>query len=212
MCRLLAIRDAVPFPISEPLGRLAGIAQHSREFQGDGWGCAWREGDRWREYRSVTPIWEDRLDRFGETRLLLAHARSAFRNEGIEAGNNMPFVEDQVAFVFNGELRGVRLEAPGRIGAEKLFHFLRRLGGDESGAALRRSIEIVSRRTTYVRAMNFVMATARTLRICSRYSEDAEYFTMHLTQRGERLAVCSEPWPGEGGWVPIANGSVLEFG
>jgi hypothetical protein len=211
MCRLLAVRDATPFSMPEQLTRLAAIARKSREYQGDGWGCAWDEGDRWQEYRSITPIWEDDLDRFGRTRLLLAHARSAFRNEGIEVGNNMPFVEDGIAFVFNGELRGVRIDAPGRIGAEKLFHFVRRLGGDQGILALRRSVDVVVRRTTYVRAMNFVMATGTILRVCSRFSEDPGYFTLHLRRCADRLAICSEAWPGEPGWVAIPNDSILEF-
>ena len=46
-----------------------------------------------------------------------------FRNEGIAVENNMPFLSGRHGFVFNGELRGVRIAATGRIGAEKLFRF-----------------------------------------------------------------------------------------
>ena len=211
MCRLLAVRDADPFAIPGQLRALAAIARHSREFQGDGWGCAWWDGQTWQRYRSLTPIWEDQLDQFGETRLLLAHARSAFRNEGIAVENNMPFIEDEVAFVFNGELRGVRLTAPGRIGAEKLFHTFRRLGAARDTAALRRAVDVVVRRTAYVRAMNLVMADGGGFRVVSRFNEDPDYFTMHLKREGTRLAICSEPFQGGDGWHPIANGSVLEF-
>jgi predicted glutamine amidotransferase len=211
MCRLLVIRDAEAFAISDQLRALAMIARHSREYQGDGWGCAWWDGHAWHAYRSVSPIWDDQLDRFGETRLLVAHARSAFRNEGIAVENNMPFVEDGVAFVFNGELRGVRLSAPGRIGADKLFYVLRQLGGARDTAALARAIDIVVRRTAYVRAMNLVIVHQGGIRVVSRFSENPDYFTMHVKQDRARIAVCSEPFAGDAGWRPIANGSVLEF-
>jgi glutamine amidotransferase len=211
MCRLLAVRDAEPFAIPGQLRALAAIARHSREYQGDGWGCAWLDDERWHVYRSIAPIWEGRLDRFGETRLLVAHARSAFRNEGVAVENNMPFIEDDVAFVFNGELRGVRLNAPGRIGAEKLFHVIRKFGGSRDTERLGRAVEIVARRTAYVRAMNVVMGTRDGMRVVSRFGEDPDYFTMHLKRNGARLVVCSEPFPDDDGWQPIANGSVLEF-
>ena len=82
------------------------------------------DGERWERYRTTTPVWEDDLTRFGAQHQFVAHARSAFRNEGIEEANNMPFVDAERAFVFNGELRGVRSTEPGRIGAEKLFNLL----------------------------------------------------------------------------------------
>jgi predicted glutamine amidotransferase len=211
MCRLLAVRDAESFAIPDQLRALAMIARDSREYQGDGWGCAWWDGHAWQAYRSVTPIWEDQLDRFGRTRLLLAHARSAFRNEGIAVENNMPFIEDEAAFVFNGELRGVRLSAPGRIGADKLFHVLRQLGGARDTAALARAVDIVVRRTAYVRAMNLVIVNREVIRVVSRFSENPDYFTMHVKQDRTRLAICSDPFADDAGWRPIVNGSVLEF-
>lgn len=211
MCRLLAVRDTEPFPIEDQLRHLAAIAKGSKEYQGDGWGCGSWDGDRWQVYRSVTPIWEDRLDQFGRTRVLVAHARSAFRNEGIVVENNMPFVEGDVAFVFNGELRGVRLDAPGRIGAEKLFGVLRRFGGDRDTASLERAVRIVVRRTEYVRAMNFVLANRETIRIGSWFGEDPDYFTMHQKESGTRRTVCSEVFLGESDWTPIASGSIVEW-
>ena len=211
MCRLLAVRDVDPFPISDQLRALATIARDSKEFQGDGWGCTWWDGEAWQAYHSITPIWDDGLDRFGRTRVLVAHARSAFRNEGVAVENNMPFVAGDVAFAFNGELRGVRLAVPGRIGAEKLFGVLRRLGGDRDGAALRHAVDVVVRRTGYVRAMNFVLASGETIRIVSRFSEDPAYFTMYRKESGTRQTVCSEAFAGDAGWLPIPNGTVLEW-
>ena len=80
MCRFLAVQDSKPFLIPGLLRQLALISRNSPEYQGDGWGCVWLEGDRWRLYKNSRPIWEDDLNHFGRTTLLLAHARSAFRN------------------------------------------------------------------------------------------------------------------------------------
>ena len=82
--------------------------------------------DQWKHYKSLKPIWEDDLRQFGSSDLFLVHARSAFRDEGICIDNNMPFYDDKHVFVFNGELRGVRIKSQGRIGAEKIFNYIKR--------------------------------------------------------------------------------------
>jgi len=119
MCRLLAVHDSRPFDIGSQVKQLAAVARNSREYQGDGWGCAWLEAGQWCVYRHIRPVWEDDLSPFGRTTLLLAHARSAFGNQGPDVANNMPFISGREVFIFNGEMRGVRIQAGGRIGAEK---------------------------------------------------------------------------------------------
>ena len=124
MCRLLWTRAHAPFDPTTHLNNFAGIARNSSEYQGHGWGCAWLEGDTWQVYRDIRPIWEDNLGQFGQTTLFLAHARSAFRDEGVVVENNMPFFDGEQMFIFNGELQGVRIKETGRIGAEKVFNYL----------------------------------------------------------------------------------------
>src|SRR5262245_61052563 len=104
MCRLLLVKSDHEFAITEQLQRFAYIAKHSKEFQGHGWGCAYTENGVWKHYKNIQPIWEDRFENFDRSRLLLAHARSAFRNEGIAVENNMPFFDERRVFIFNGEL------------------------------------------------------------------------------------------------------------
>jgi predicted glutamine amidotransferase len=205
MCRLLAVHDSLPFDIGSHLAQFAAIARNSREYQGDGWGCAWLEDGQWRVYRNIRPVWEDDLSRFGRTALLLAHARSAFRNEGLDVANNMPFLAGREAFIFNGEMRGVRIRAEGRIGAEKLFHFLRRFEGGHQGRALAKALDIVKRRSRYIRAMNFVLARREALYAHACFHEDPEYFTLHTMQAGAQYRICSEPYPGESGWTALPN-------
>jgi glutamine amidotransferase len=210
MCRLIAVHDRSPFSIDEMLRPLAIIARASKEFQGDGWGCAWWDGASWARHRSIRPIWEDPLTGFGSTTVLLGHARSAYRNEGVAIENNMPFLDAASAFVFNGELRGVKISAGNGIGAAKLFRFLREMGAETGLPRLRHAVEIVRRRSDYVRALNFVVATGPVLRVGSWFNEDPDYFTMHWKRELGRTVVSSEPFRSESGWEPIANGTALE--
>ena len=209
MCRLLVVMDSTSFPIAAELEPFAAMARTSKEFQGDGWGCVWWDGSAWQRYRTVTPIWEDRYDRFGETTVLVAHARSAFRNEGIVVDNNMPFIEGDLAFAFNGELRGVRIAEAGRIGAEKLFGFLMKSGAGTGAAALARGLDVVTQRTRYVRAMNLVLARGPSVLVGTQFGEDPEYFTMHQCRTGTRRTISSAPLANQRGWEPIPNGTVL---
>lgn len=211
MCRLLAAVSRQPQAISPHLAQLARIARNSKEYQGHGWGCAWIEDGRWRVYRDIRPIWEDSIDRFGRTRFLLAHARSAFRDEDIVVENNMPFIDGPHVFVFNGELHGVRIREEGRIGAEKLFRFIRRFDRGDMLAALKKSIPIVQRRSSYVRAANIVIGDGEKLYLHSSYREDPEYFTLHMKKTADEALVCSERYaPETEGWSSIRNGEFME--
>ncbi len=86
----------------------------------------WMRPRGWKFYKSINPVWQDDFSRFGKTSLLVAHARSAFEDRDIVIENNMPFFDGRTVFIFNGELRGVKIRAEGRIGAEKIFNYIRR--------------------------------------------------------------------------------------
>lgn len=211
MCRLLAVKDRQPFAIAPLLDSFAAMAKSSPEYQGDGWGCAWRDGTGWRVYHSLAPVWDDDLRGFDETSLLVAHARSAFRNEGIVVENNMPFAADGLAFAFNGELHGVRIRETGRIGAEKVFNTIRRLTNGDLRAGVARAAAVIRARSRYVRAMNVVLCDGERIVAHSSFAERPEYFTVHVAARDGRVALCSEPLPGEDGWRPMDNGATEVF-
>jgi predicted glutamine amidotransferase len=208
MCRILALTSSHPVDTAIHLRAFADIARHSREYQGHGWGCAWQESGQWRTHHSILPVWEDDVGRLGEARVFLAHARSAFRDEGIAVENNMPFVDEPFAFVFNGELRGVRIAETGRIGAEKLFRFMVRHGAGQREEGMRTAVRLVGQRTRYVRAMNAVIAGEGRFVCCSSFNEDDEYFTLHAKRSEGLTMVCSEPYRGEAGWTPVANRTI----
>ena len=211
MCRLLCVRSEREFELRDHLEALARIARESKEYQGHGWGCAWWEGEAWRTYHNIAPIWEDRGRPAGRSRLLLAHARSAFRDEGIRVENNMPFSDDRRVFIFNGELQGVRIKEQGRIGAEKIFNFVKRFDRGDLGEALRRATQVIEKRTRYVRAMNIVIADRQAVYLASCFHEDPGYFQMHCSQSKDTLIICSAPYRSGSAWEPVANGSVTRY-
>ena len=211
MCRLLLVRAAGEFSIPERLKGLAEISRDSKEFQGHGWGCAYLEDDQWRFYKNIKPIWEDDLSQFGMTTLLLGHARSAFKDEGIKVENNMPFHDDRRVFIFNGELRGVKISEQGRIGAEKIFNFIKRFDRGDLLEALKKGVEIIRKRTQYVRAMNIILADKKAAYVASVFNEDPEYFTLHYRQTPDQLVICSERLAPDGGWAKIENNTIRSF-
>ena len=209
MCRILYARADRPFEITELLRPFAALSRDSREYQGHGWGCAWRDAGGWRQYHDIRPVWEDDPQQFGSTDLLLVHARSAFRDEGIRVENNMPFSDGRSMFVFNGELRGVRVRSEGRIGAEKIYNYIRRFDRGDLCAAVSKAVDIIHRRSAYVRAMNLILVDGERGCLSTSFGEDPEYFQMHEKRQAGRHLLCSEPFPADPGWSPIPNHTTL---
>ncbi|MCB1740590.1 MAG: hypothetical protein KDK91_09485 [Gammaproteobacteria bacterium] len=199
-------RSAVPFDPQPHLQAIAAIARDSKEYQGHGWGCAWLVDGDWRLYHDIKPIWEDVLPDVPDTTCLVVHARSAFRDEGIVVENNMPFCDGRFVFAFNGELRGVRIKEEGRIGAEKIFNYVKRFDHGDMTQALQRGTEVIERRSRYVRAMNIVMASADQALISSRYGEDPDYFQLRTRVMDGVRVISSQPYPGSDDWQLIDNG------
>lgn len=215
MCRILLVRSNKPFAIADELIPFASIAENSREYQGHGWGCSWlADGESlntapgtpaWQHYHNIDPLWQDDLTAFPQTKLLLVHARSAFRDEGIAVENNMPFTDGESVFIFNGELRGVKIKSEGRIGAEKIFNYIRRMDKGDKLQALDKAVSIINHRTQYVRAMNILMSDGKQSLVSSTYNEDPGYFQMHRCVIDGVERVCSEPFPGTGKWNAVSN-------
>ena len=208
MCRLLVVRSEKPFDVTPHLESFAYISKHSKEYQGHGWGCAHRlAGDEWKLYKNIKPVWEDDLERFPQTKLLVAHARSAFEDRDIVVENNMPFSDGKSVYIFNGELRGVKIREQGRIGAEKIFNFIRRFDKGDTSGALKKAVSIIKKRTRYIRAMNIIVVNDQGIHISSYFTENEEYFTMHYKE-DSKLIICSEPYPSGSGWNKIPNDTV----
>ncbi len=210
MCRLLMVFNPEGFEPDPHLHAFRQLSKASREFQGHGWGCTWLdENNHWHCYHNIAPVWEDEISGFSRTRVLLAHARSAFRDEGIVIENNMPFSDDHRVFVFNGELQGVRIKAQGRIGAEKIFNTVKRFDQGDLAAAVERGVMVITKRTRYIRAMNFLLADRNEIHLCSVYNEDPEYFQLHETEMENAHIICSTPYPDtRADWRTIPNNTL----
>ncbi len=205
MCRLLLVENPSGIDPLSHLDAFKNISRNSKEFQGHGWGCAWLDEKRqWQLHHNIQPVWEDPLI-FPRTTLFLAHARSAFRDEGIVVENNMPFSDGENVFLFNGELRGVKIKAEGRIGAEKIFNTIKRLDHGDLAQATKRGVMVINKRTRYVRAMNFFLANNKAVQVCSQFDEDQDYFQMCTTQIGNTRIICSQTYGDDDAWEAIDN-------
>lgn len=212
MCRLLWLRAPKPVQVTQHLEAFATICKDSSEYQGHGWGCAWLDDNQWRFHHSITPIWQDALDGFNDTSLFLAHARSAFRDEGIRVENNMPFTNGNRVFIFNGELSGVRIRESGRIGAEKIFNYSNRFSHLGTLPGLQKTVEVIEKRTRYIRAMNLIIATPQQSLLSTQYNENQGYFQMHRASTDRFKIVCSEPYHlPDAKWQTIENRTVTEL-
>lgn len=211
MCRLLFVQSEKSVDIGEHLTRFANICKNGQEYQGHGWGCGYIRDGAWKLYKNLSPIWEDDLSKFGASKRLIAHARSAFQNKGIAIENNMPFFDPPFMFVFNGELHGVRIKESGRTGAEKIFNYLRRFDRGDRVRGFGKAIEIIQRRSKYVRAMNIILADENKAYVMSLFNEDPCYFTMHYKKENGQLIICSERYPNESNWQAIRNRTIEVF-
>jgi len=211
MCRILAIKSTDPFDPKPHLREFAEIAETSKEFQGHGWGLTSFNDGKWHSYHNIKPVWEDDLSKFGDVNHLLVHARSAFEDEGISVENNMPFNTKDKAFIFNGELRGVKLNANGRIGAEKIFNFILRMNKGQIVATLNRAIPIIDRRTEYIRALNFVISDGYEFYVSNFYNEDPDYFNLHLGRNEDKVIISSVPYETDVKWEQLDNYTVEVF-
>jgi predicted glutamine amidotransferase len=211
MCRLLYVRSKNKFDIHHHLEHFSGISKNSKEFQGHGWGCSYLVENEWQNYKNIKPIWEDDLHCFGKTTLLVAHARSAFRDQDIGVENNMPFSENSFRYIFNGEMHGVKIREKGNIGAEKLFNFILRFYKGNMIKALEKSVQIVEKRSRYIKAMNIIIADKERAYVVSYFNEDPGYFSLNLSRSESELILCSHPYPDQKNWQLMGNKTIRKF-
>jgi len=207
MCRLLLIKSKSKINIEDHLIKFSLIAKNSQEFQGHGWGCSYLVDNDWIHYKNIKPIWETDLTQFGKTTQIIAHVRSAFENKNIFIENNMPFYDNKYIFVFNGELRGVRINSEGIIGAEKIFNFIKRFESMGMKDAMKKATKIIVKRSSSIKAMNIIIADKTKVYFSSIFNENKDYYQMYYKKTENELVICSEIYPNETGWKKINNNS-----
>lgn len=212
MCRLLLVQNPSGIDPNPHLESFKSISESSPEYQGHGWGCAWLDQkNHWQTYHNIQPVWQN-TESFPQTTLFLAHARSAFRDEGIVIENNMPFRDEENVFIFNGELQGVKIKIEGRIGAEKIFNQVKRFYKGNYAEAVERAVMVINKRTRYIRAMNFLFANADAIHICSQFGENPDYFQLQEIRHGKTYVLCSQRYGlGDNKWKALENHTVFQI-
>lgn len=218
MCRFLLVRAKEKMDPQGLLSSFASVCEKSRapdgDWQGDGWGVAWREEGSWSLRKSLSPIWQDTpvFSEIPATDLLVAHARSAgFPDQKGILEYNQPYVHDSTCFVFNGMIRGVRLpmKLDGRIGAQKIFSFLRQQLEKRDGAeALQLLDRLVLSHSRELVGMNVGLVTGDTFNLLCEYARNDSYFGLNYFQDKSVTVVCSEKLPAFQ-WKTMAKGQVL---
>ena len=190
----------------------ARMCRQSKEYQGDGWGFSYRHLGSWVTHRQLSPIWDSQIPNCGYSDALLVHARSGFEQYEKKIAFNMPFGDENTQFLFNGELRGVRLKAEGITGAQKIFSLLKRLNQGNWQDALVRTVHIIEKQAKYVKAANILFAFRDEFWGTTLFSEDPDYFTLWSHHGGGIQVVCSEPLDCLNEWYPIPNRTLFKLG
>tara|TARA_Y100000310_G_C20692569_1_gene823298 strand:- start:3339 stop:3953 length:615 start_codon:yes stop_codon:yes gene_type:complete len=174
---MLVVWNKEEFNIKDYFDRFKRLCKDTKYFQGDGWGIFYLENGEFKEFKSSEPIWGGNFE--VRARLAFVHARFASKKSTIGVGNNMPFMKDGWVFMFNGFLRGVKLDVPGRIGAEKVFNiFLEKVDDLGLEGALKEVARILGENSDYIRGMNIVVGNKDHVGVLCKFNEDEEYFTM----------------------------------
>ena len=116
-------------------------------------------------------------------------------------------------FIFNGELQGVKVTSPGRIGAEKIFNYIKRLHKGNLQVTISKALEILEKRSKYIRAMNLMMVSTATKQahVLSYYNESPDYFTLFEHHDSDTSIISSVPLTSEKNWQAIPNRSIREY-
>lgn len=196
MCRLLVVSSKKDFEISPFVKEFAQLSKNSLtpdgDRQKDGWGLMTTKNI----YKSIMPIWEDDLHLYdwGNDRLLILHTRSASNNKNnIEF--NQPFIKDGLVFVFNGLLKGVKINIDGKIGSEKLFNLITKFYQENTNNYLENFYQLILNKTELIVGMNIVIVdlNLNKIHILSVYTQNENYFALNFFQDQEKTIICSEP-------------------
>lgn len=207
MCRFLLAKSENDLPVQDLLNDFAGMCEKSRapdgDRQGDGWGAAWLEKDRWQQIKSLNPIWEDKKEfsNVPPAKIIAVHARSAsFPNQKGVIEYNQPFIENGLCFVFNGLIEGVRISPPpeGKIGAQKIFSLFQKLKD------LELLFNTVRKNSRKIKGMNVGVIQNGKIYAMSTFSENLAYFTLYYSQDKERALISSEPF-GNSNWQKLGK-------
>ena len=207
------------------------ISKNSKEFQGHGWGTTYKlpedlqtnSHSTFSTYKNIKPIWQDKesWDSLPQTPLIIVHARSAFEDKGIIIENNMPFEDENFSFIFNGELRGVKIREEGRIGAEKIFNFIKKFIKLKKDTKLgfETALKLIKIKTEFIRGLNIILLEKNTnkLFVTNNFNDkEPDYYQMYERtvpfKDSTMTIISSDPYNfKQEGWTKLETGKVIEF-
>jgi len=181
----------------------AEMCRDSKNYQGDGWGVLYKGGEELHLHRSLNPIWEDEFE-LPETEFALVHARFAHGDwtKG-DINNNQPFCAQDSVFVFNGNLKRVDIDVPGKIGAEKVMNLVLQKGIAEAVAEM-------CDKAALVKAINFLLIQGETCHVNCYYTIDPEYFDLRISEGDDEIMIVSYDLPGRN-FERIKSGEIREI-
>ena len=200
MCRFLLAKSKQPISPKKILTSFAKMAEKSKAFdgdwQGDGWGFSWLEDNKWKEYRSLEPIWKekDKFAKFSESNIFSIHARSAsFPQHKNNIEYNQPYTNESYSYVFNGELKGVTLSVPGNIGSQKIWFllsdYLKKMSLTQ---ALSKTTDILKKNSRNIQALNIGVAGKNTISAYCHYNQHPNYYSLQYSDNPDIKIICSE--------------------
>lgn len=202
MCRFLLIKSEKKRKMGKILHEFTDMAKESRtedgDWQEDGWGVSWREKNKWKLFKSLSPIWEEKekFDDIPETNLLVVHARSAsFEKHKGKLDYNQPYIDDDFSFVFNGLLMGVKTErrVEGEIGAQKIWTLLKEeLDDEEPSTALKKVHSFLKKSSKKINGLNIGLSDGKNIfALCGRHEVNG-YFTLKRFVKDDFSMISSE--------------------
>lgn len=210
MCRFLLIRSKKKIKPETLLNKFALMCQKSRapdgDLQGDGWGIALRQSsgqakikdEKWEVYKSLKPIWEerDKFHKFPESDLFVVHARSAgFPQHKGNIEFNQPFIQDDLCFVFNGMIKGVKIgkKLTGKIGAQKIFSLiLDEKRGKSIEEVLKSVNKLLLEKSEKIIGMNIGVVKENKFYILCEYEKNSNYFGIRYFKNKNLTIACSQ--------------------
>lgn len=200
MCRFLLVKSKQPISPKKILGSFAKMAEKSKaydgDWQGDGWGFSWLENNKWKEYKSLKPVWKEKnkFSKFPQSFIFSIHARSAsFPQHKNNIEYNQPFINESYSYVFNGLLRGVTLSLPGNVGAQKIWlllsGYLKKMNLTQ---ALYKTAEILKKNSRNIQALNIGLAGKNTISAYCHFTAHPNYYSLQYSDNSDVKIICSE--------------------
>lgn len=153
----------------------------------------------WQVYKSLKPIWQDQpaFSQSPKTNSLVVHARSAsFSKDKRKLEYNQPYIDNDICFVFNGIIKGVRLKrkVEGAIGSQKVFSLLKgEIKKNRPEKALKSVAYLLQQNARKVVGLNIGLIINNKLFALCQYEENKRYFELKYYQDQQLAIVCSEP-------------------